>query len=130
MKPKFKLIFTVVGLSCLLFANLATAQSAAIVDCAGGPNNCQLSDLFHTVIKIINFFISGAWLIAVMYIFWGAYGLATSYGNSEKIEGAKKTLQDAIIGFFLIMVAFLFVNFLYVAMTKQDVNTIIKLLPF
>lgn len=100
-----------------------------LVRCAAGPDNCTIRDLIFVVIRVINFFIGASWLVALFFVFWGAYGLSTSYGNSEKIEAGKKTIQNAIVGFFLVIVAFLLINWLVMVLGGLSLEQMMELLP-
>jgi hypothetical protein len=114
----------------LVIGKYAHAADFSLVNCAAGNDHCTLNDLFHIVIKIINFLIGLSSLIAIMFVFWGAYGLATSYGNTEKIEGGKKIIQNAVVGFVLVLLAFLLINWLVLALGGYTLNDLIKFLPF
>jgi hypothetical protein len=138
MNNYFKIILLVLVLASLITTNLAYAQTQSgptneddfrIVDCANGRDNCTIRDLIGIVIKFINFAIGIAWLVAVFFVFWGSYGLATSYGNSEKIAGAKKTIQQGIIGFFLIMASFILINWLLIALGGYSFEEMLEFLP-
>jgi hypothetical protein len=126
MKSK---LLIVVSLSLLLvFAVADTASAQGLVRCAAGPDNCTIRDLIMMVLRITNFFIGASWLVALFFVFWGAYGLSTSYGNQEKIAAGKKTIQNAIVGFFLIMIAFLLINWLVMVLGGYNVQQMIDLL--
>jgi len=127
MKLRGKIFFGVILLAFLL-VNIVHAQG--IVNCNKGPNNCEIRDLFQILIRLINFLIGFSWLVAILFVFWGAYGLATSYGNSEKIEGSKKTIQQAIVGLFLSMLGFLLVNFIVSALGGFTFKELFDYLPF
>lgn len=85
-------------------------------------------------IRLINLFLGLSWILALFFIFWGAYNLAASAGNEEKIKAAKADFKNGVIGFFLIMGAFLLVNYALVAFGgysffPNDPNSIYKFLP-
>ncbi len=116
---------------------LAQPVSAAIVNCglSGTTTPCTLPHLVELVARLINTLIGLSWLVAVFFVFWSGYNMATAYGNQEKLTTAKSSFKDAIIGFFLIMVAFLLVNFVAVvlggySLNYNDQNSIFKLLPY
>ena len=131
MKPKLKAVF-LVSICLLLVAHFSYAQ---IVTCghstSAGTNECQLQDLVITLIKIINTLIGLSWLLAVFFVFWGAWGMVNSAGNPEKLKEGKSTFTNAIIGFFLIMISFLLINFVVSVFTgKQfDLDTIRSFIP-
>lgn len=51
-------------------------------------------------------------VIIVIYFLVGAYKYLTSGGNKEEVEGARQMITHAIIGFILLMFAFLILQFL------------------
>jgi len=111
MTPKTKqIIFMASILFFLLVGNFA---DAAIVNCGGtksNPNPCTIPDLIKTVVAIINFLLSWAWLVSMLFIIWGGWQMATSNGNQEQIAAGKTIFSQAIIGFFIIMVSFILIN--------------------
>ena len=133
MKQKIKIIIPV--LICLLF--FANFSQAALVNCGGyGPNGqpqkaCQLTDLVIVMVRLINFFLGMAWLVAMFFIFWAGYNMLSSSGNEEKLTAAKGTFRSAVVGFFLVMASYLLVNFAVQAFTgfKYDLKSILDFLP-
>lgn len=126
----------IIGISVIMLL-LAYPASAAIVNCGhtGTTSQCTLPDLIKLIARFINTLIALSWLVAVFFVFWSGYGMATSWGNSEKLTQAKASFRDAIIGFFLILIAFILVQFVAVALGGyslgyNDENSIFKLLPF
>lgn len=112
-KQKIKITFYAFLAVMLLFANFASAQ---LVNCGGyNPDgsrqtDCAVSDLIFTIERIINFLLAWAWLLAVFFILWGGWEMINAGGNEEGITKGKDTFKHAIIGFFLIMAAYLLVN--------------------
>lgn len=62
--------------------------------------------------KLVMPFFSLAAVIVVIYFLVGAYKYLTSGGNKEEVEGARNMITHAIIGFILLMFAFLVLQFL------------------
>jgi len=122
MKPKIKIF-----ISCLMLGLvLANFASAALVNCGGRGETgtqpeCGIGDLFLTVIRIIDFLLSWAWLVTIIFIVWAGWGMVTAGGNEEKISIAKSILSNAIIGFFLVMIAFVLLNFIVSILTGSGV---------
>jgi hypothetical protein len=71
------------------FANAASASAAL---------KSSISPLFSTMITI-------AAVVCILVIVFGGYYYMTSVGNPEKLEHAKKTLRNAIIGFVVVLAA-------------------------
>ena len=106
----------------------AHPASAALVNCghydsAGNLDKCDIADLILTVVNIINFLLAWAWLLSMFFILWAAYTLIGSGGNEEAIAKGKGTFKNAIIGFFLIMAAYLLINWIIAALTGMPINT-------
>lgn len=73
---------------------------------------CTLSEIVFLVIRMINFLLAWAWLVSLLFILWAGFGMIGAAGDTEEIQKAKTTLQNAVIGFFLVMSAFLLINFI------------------
>lgn len=133
MKPKKK-FFAVVLLALLLTTQLAYAQPATpskgIVSCGGhGQADCQLPDLVILIVRVINFFLGVSWIIALFFIFWGAYNLITAAGNDEKIKAGKTDFRNGVIGFFIVMIAFVLIDYVLVVFGGYRLNEIYKFIP-
>ena len=74
--------------------------------------DCQLGHLFVLIIRTINYLISMAALVAMYFIVTAGFGMVTALGNAEKIQSSKESISHAVIGFAIIMMAFVFVNLL------------------
>jgi hypothetical protein len=96
----------------MLFAAAPHFVSAAgLVPC--GNNNqspCTVLDIFTLVAQVTNWLIAAAGVYAVFRIIYAGFWLTISIGNEESITKWKKGIQDAILGFVLVMVAYVFVN--------------------
>ena len=84
-------------------------------------NECTLSDLLQTVVTLTNFLLSWAWLVATLVIVWAGWGMVNAGGNEEAVSAAKTTLTNGIIGFALILMSFVLLNFI-VALVTGDSN--------
>ena len=60
--------------------------------------------------QVVNFAVAFAGGVAVVFIMYAAYQLATSRGDREKIETAKHTLTYAIIGLLVIIFSFVIIK--------------------
>jgi len=106
---------------------LTSPAQAALVNCgqydsSGKINECTIGDLILTVVNIINFLLAWSWLVALLFIFWAGWGMVNSGGNEEAIAEAKTTLSNAIIGFALVMMAFLLINAIVSILTGNDLG--------
>ncbi len=113
----------------LMVAIFALPASAALVNCGGYDANtnaqkpCEIGDLVQTVVNLINFLLAWAWIVAMFFILWAAYGMIGSSGNEEEVTKAKTTFKNAVLGLFLVMAMFLLINWVVAALTGQPVAT-------
>ena len=139
MKFLNKKLFVAAVIVMLLVAPIA---SAALVNCDGSTVNretlettCSIKSLIALVIRIINQLLSWSGLVAILFVMWAGWSMINAGGDSEQVEGAKTTLTNAIVGFFLILVAMLLVNTVVFMLTgynfnfdKSDPNSFMKFL--
>ncbi len=106
-KQKYKIISLVFVLLALPFL----ASAAGLVPC-GGPTEspCTVTDIFVLIARLTNVLIALAGIYAVYVIIGAGFWLVISMGNEEKITQHRKALTQAVVGFMLIMIAFMVVN--------------------
>jgi magnesium-transporting ATPase (P-type) len=85
------------------------ANSAATGSCSKKPKDAP--DLNDTVAKIINILSSLVAVVAVIMIIVGGFRYVTSGGDSSKVERAKNTILNAIIGVVIAVFAQVIVRF-------------------
>ena len=86
-------------------------SAAGLVPCgSNGQNPCTLTDIFVLVAQVTNWLIAIAGVYAVFKLIQAGFWLTLSMGNEESITKNKSQIQETIIGFVLIMMAFMFVN--------------------
>jgi hypothetical protein len=108
MNAKTKKII-IISIALLLAAPVVYAD---IVFCGGKTENaCTFQDLFKLVYIVVNFLISGAGLAALLYVVIGGLQMLLSAGNPTKIQEAKSTIKNAILGLILVMLAYLIVGY-------------------
>lgn len=110
LKSNRKITAVIIFLGLFLFVNVGFAAVVTCGKTVDNPKECTLVDLVYTVVNIINYLLAWAWLVAIFFIVYSGYGMATSAGNEEKLTTAKAGLDNAITGFFLIMVSYLLIN--------------------
>ena len=71
-----------------------------------------VNDLWLVVIALIEIMIRVAVLVAIGYIIYGGIKYILARGNPEKITEARVTIQDALIGLAIAIVAVALVNFI------------------
>lgn len=78
----------------------------------GAPENIpQGVDAPSNIINTVFIYaIVGGVLLALIFMLWGGIKWITSRGDKEKVENARKTIIYALIGFVIILLAFVFIN--------------------
>ena len=105
MKTKIA-VFSIIG---LLVANFASA--IALVNCKGTvASPCDIPKLLETIRLVINFLLSWAWLISILFIVYSGIRMVLAGGNEERLSTAKTSLNHAIVGFVIILVSFILIN--------------------
>ena len=112
-KQKIGLILSIITAAALLFAPLL-AQAFNIIPCGGyttaSQSPCTINDFFYLVARIINLLISLGGIYAVLHIIISGFKMVVSQGNQEATKKAQEGVINAVIGFVMILVAFMCVN--------------------
>lgn len=104
----------------------------ALVQCGnqdgGSPaDGCQVSDLFSTAARLINYLFAGAGVIAVGGIVYGGILMVTSAGNEGRVTAGKNTIKNSLIGLAIVLLAILIVQgVLRLLQYEGDPDQIIK----
>ena len=117
------LIFVLVSISLtIVFPFPVSAQEGFhFVSCGRDTNDsgkledfeqCEFSDLVILIVRVINYLISVAAIVAMYQILLAGWNLMTALGNPEKIEHGKEGISHAVVGLAIIVLAFVFVNLL------------------
>lgn len=80
--------------------------------------NPEVSEFTSTALGTLTLLAS---LTASFFLILGAYRYITSSGKPQALEGAKKTIKNALIGLVLILTANTFVSVLYTAFTTPSI---------
>lgn len=122
VKPKIKHLFILVFL--LMIFVLPSQMEAQGIDqlCPGttiqvrtgqrcpltnpAPQYLVSNSIREIVAKIIQILLAFAGAIAVIFLIIGGYQYVASRGNEESMEKAKRTIQSAIIGIIIIVMAY------------------------
>lgn len=89
------------------------AAAGGLVPCGGeGEPQCEFKHLVALIVRLINYLITMAALVAIHRVLTIGFDLATSLGNPEKIKKQRQGLTQAVVGFAIIVLAFTFVNLL------------------
>jgi len=81
------------------------------------PTNIPDAQIGEIITRVINWGLSIAGSVAVLFLIVGGIMYITSAGDSQRIEDAKKTLKNAIIGVVFILISLVIVNTINFAIT-------------
>lgn len=122
--------------------NFLLAASCSASPNPGGPAGFLLPDLYKGVrdsgdatklcidsfdaigkifANVVQIALTVAGLLAVGFIIWGGIQFVMSQGEPERIKKAKETIVNAVIGLFLVILAFLIVGLVARAFTGRVV---------
>lgn len=71
---------------------------------------CDNTDLTGIIIKILNFALGIAFLIAVLMLVFGGFRYITSAGNEETASKGKQTIVNALIGIAIVILSYVIVQ--------------------
>ena len=113
-----KVLTLTLSLCVLTFALYPSPTYAA---CTSGTEGIKIGDCFGfgdftslgaATSKIVDPIFSLAAVMVILYFLWGALKYMTSKGNKEEVAAARGMITHAIIGFIILMFAFLILQFL------------------
>jgi len=108
-KNIFKITFLVLGIAFLLFPLFASADG--LVPCGGpGEDPCTTCDLLVLLQNIIKFGVKMATFVVIGSVVYGGFRWILSGGNQANIQAGQKAIMSAVIGFIIILSAWLIVN--------------------
>lgn len=105
----------------LVFASLpemALAQTQGLVACTG--LDCDFCALVETANRLINLFFEILIIVAVIMVVYAGLKLVTSGGNASAMQDAKSMLSNVIIGFVIILAAWLIVDTIFKMLVGND----------
>ena len=92
-----------------LFPLFATARG--LVPCGGiNEDPCTVKDVFVLVARVTSALIGLAGVYAVFELIRVGFDLVISMGNEEKITTQRKRIESVVLGFVLVLIAYMFVN--------------------
>ncbi len=108
----FACLFLVV-ISVFLLTNFAWAASADVgLNFAEGTGLSNSQDIRVIIAKIIRIILGFLGILAVGLIIYAGWLWMTSEGNEDKVEQAKKILQNAVIGLIIVLSSFAIATFI------------------
>lgn len=82
----------------------------------GGPNGVfgfgNITSLGGATSKIVPTIFDVAGFLVIFYFLLGAFKYLKAGGNKEEVEGGRQMINHAVIGFIILMFAFLILQFL------------------
>ncbi len=127
----FSLLFLILPLlsySALIDCNIATTTPTA-TNPSGFVKPCNFSTFVETINRIINWIISIAGVIFTISAIWGGFLYMTSGEKPANKEKAKSILWNTLLGFVIILVAWLIVYTILVNLVKDGgANSIFRFL--
>lgn len=104
----------ILSISILLLPPFSVS-AAGLVPCGSptdGPGNeyCTVKHVFIIIARVTNTLIGLAGVYAVWEIVSGAFWLVPSMGKEEVITKRRKHIINAVVGFAMVMFAYIFVN--------------------
>jgi hypothetical protein len=114
-KQKKLLLYCVILLAVFLFSPvLKPAQATGLVPCGGyqttSQKPCTFTDIFTLIAQVTNWLVAMAGVYAVYEIINNGFWLVMSMGNEEAITTRKNGLRNAVVGFVLVLFAFMIIN--------------------
>lgn len=80
------------------------------VDCT--PVISGINDIWLIILAIIEILLRVAILVAIGFMLYGGIKFITSRGNSDKINSARNTVQDALVGIIIAVAATAIISFI------------------
>ena len=104
-------------LSALILFAPTAVQARGLVPCGGYEADgvtlerpCGVTDVFVLIARVTNFLIAMAGVFAVYELVGAGFWLIVSTGNEEAITKRKSQATSAVVGFVLVLMAYMFVN--------------------
>lgn len=97
---------------------MALAQTQGLVACTG--LDCDFCALVETANRLINLFFEILIIVAVIMVVYAGLKLVTSGGNASAMQDAKSMLSNVIIGFVIILAAWLIVDTIFKMLVGND----------
>jgi hypothetical protein len=107
-----KLLFGLV-LCCSLFLMPAATQAAGLVPCGGAAPEqpCQSCDVVKLENNVVGWLVMILGILAAIVIVYAGVKLVTSGGNRHAMEEAKGMINNIIIGYLIVLAAWLMIDY-------------------
>ncbi|MFA6588299.1 MAG: hypothetical protein WCT08_04465 [Patescibacteria group bacterium] len=108
-KPNKYLFATLISLTVIALPAMALAVSFDTT--FAGSLGFTSTDLKQTILNVVSFILGLLGLIALVVILYGVFSLATSGGNEDKTDTAKRLISSAVVGLIVVLLSWAIVNF-------------------
>lgn len=121
-------ILTLVFAAIFLFLPGATQAALVPLQCSGinAPVTCGTCEFFDLVRNVIEFIIVVASSIAVLIFMYAGFLYLTSGGSMEKAKKANSMFTSVVIGYILILAAFLIVDLIMQTLVSEEFPSILN----
>lgn len=114
--------------ACIVFSicalPLMAMAAGGLVPCDGA--NCDFAKLIQLGNNVIKFcIVVGSSVFAIMFMYAG-YLYLTAMGNSSQISQAHGLFTNAVIGFIIMLAAWLIIDFIFDALVKGEQYRLLK----
>jgi len=108
----------------LLAAMPSFTLAAGLVPCGDTPDNpCQACHVVALVDKLIDYSVALLTIVFTLLVVYAGFGLVTSNGDTGALEKAKKMITNAIIGFMIVLSAWLLMDLILKTLVKDGDQT-------
>ena len=132
MRKQTIVLFSIIFFAfSLLFSNIYLAQAAStsllpeagedsLATCLTNGEKCQICDFIQVFINAADMMAAFSGTIALLMFIMGGIVMITAFGNESRITWGKNTLIAAVIGIFIIFIAWTLTNAIMTAMHGGD----------
>lgn len=113
-------ISIVVPILILSFLFTSPVYAKLVPECGDVDNPCTLCHLLLLIKNVILLLTQIAFAIAALFFIVGGIAFLTSSGSPERIEWAKKTVTNAVIGIALVLMSYLIIASIIVALGGKE----------
>ena len=118
---KLALVFSLVFFITSLGVPVAFAADPGLVTCGNtGQPNCDFCTLVQMADGLFDFLFVLLTLAAIMTVMYAGFQLVISQGNSGAMEKAKGMVGNIIIGFVIILAAWLIIDTVMKGLVRSD----------
>lgn len=89
---------------------LALSISGTPISVPNGIPTAQTNSLSSVLQVGFSLLVTGAIILALLYMLWGGYDWITSEGDKQKVNQARTKLGFAILGLIIVLVSFLLIK--------------------